>query len=78
MNILEFLKNGGYIRKMQTAAGGPLINESTRVEKPIIAIPKKINKSQLLDDNLWEKTDNNNEVNVYPNLRNDKYVQEFF
>jgi hypothetical protein len=24
MNILEFLKNGGQIRKMQTAAGGPI------------------------------------------------------
>jgi len=24
MNILEFLKNGGQVRKMQTAAGGPL------------------------------------------------------
>jgi len=24
MNILEFLKNGGQVRKMQTAAGGPI------------------------------------------------------
>jgi hypothetical protein len=24
MNILEFLKDGGQIRKMQTAAGGPI------------------------------------------------------
>jgi len=63
---------------MQTAAGGPLINESTRVEKPIAVFPKKINKSQLSDDNSWERTNNNNEVNVYPNLRNDKYIQEFF
>lgn len=75
---IKYRKNGGQVRKMQTASGGPLVNESTRVEKPIITVPKKINKVQLSDDNLWEKTDNNNEVNVYPNLRDDKYIQEFF
>jgi hypothetical protein len=34
MNILEFLKNGGQVRKMQTAAGGPIYEKdwSDKVE----------------------------------------------
>lgn len=53
-------------------------NESTFVKKPEILNSKKIIKNELSDGNYWEINNEDKVINSYPNLRNDKYVQEFF
>lgn len=53
------------------------VAESTKIIKPTIVQPKKVQKNDLSNES-WEQVDNERTLNLYPNLRNDKYVQEFY
>lgn len=77
-NARKWKHQEGGVMKYQNPPG-PITatNESTYVRKPIIIPSKKINKTQLSDES-WEELDRDKNVTIYPNVKNDKYVQEFY